>query len=776
MGSAKAIRQVSEIVLSQDFSNPQGVVVSAVAGVTDKLIELCELAKDNKSYQENIKKILDLHKDIVLELELPVDILNLIETDLELIESVLKAIEVTKVSHSLTEVVSGYGEVWSAKILSSLLSKTKPVQFLDAREFLTVTRQLDGNEDVDLKISSLKLSKILASPFFVATGFVAAKENGAPTTLKRNGSDYSAALIANLLDAQSLTIWKDVDGVYCADPRKVPEAEQVRELTYDEILELAYFGAKVIHPKAISPLISKNILLKIKNTFRPNDPGTEIAKDKNSGQLIKGFSSIDDVNLINVEGKGLIGVPGIASKIFSTLKRENLSVTLISQGSSEYSICFAVRSADGKKAQSLLEQEFESDIKNQLINSIERIENCSILAVVGNQMAHRPGVAGKIFSCLGRARVNIKAIAQGSSERNVSVVIDSKDVTLALNALYSGVYREKEEVSLALIGPGLIGKAFLEQLKAVKSGLSRKVKVQAIASSKQMWTGKDLGELQSVKATDFSEMIQALKSTHKVIVDATASEEVAKQYSKWLEQGIHVITPNKKANCLPLSEYEKLNASAGNYLYETTVGAGLPIISTLKELKETGDEILKVEGVLSGTLSYIFNNLKGQKFSKILLEAKSKGLTEPDPRDDLSGQDVARKALILAREMGLKLELKDIEPENLVKHRDLQVAELADFLNQVEKLDPYFSELQQKSPSRVLRYVAEVSKDGARVGLKLVSEDDPLAQLKGADNLFVITTKRYLKNPLIIRGPGAGAEVTAAGILGDLTKLLKRLE
>lgn len=780
MASSASIKQVAEIILNQDFNHPQGVIVSAMAGVTDDLLKLCLLAQNHQDYSHLILEILHLHQQVIHQLNLSPHLINQIKDDLSIIETLLQSITISKQAEPLNEIVSGYGEIWSSLILSAYLNNFKECQHLNALEFLTITPQLDGNDDVNLDISQEKLRQVIQKSFFVATGYIAIKENGTPTTLKRNGSDYSAALIANLLDAQSLTIWKDVDGVLCADPRKVKEAEIVRFLNYDEILELAYFGAKVIHPKAITPLIAKNITLRIKNTFKPQDEGTAIGKDLTNGKLIKGFSSIDQVALLNVEGKGLIGVPGIASKIFLALKQVNISVILISQGSSEYSICLAVKKEDGLKAKATLDKEFALEIQKDLIKSVEIQEDCAIVAIVGNNMSHKPGVAGKIFSLLGQAQVNIKAIAQGSSERNISLVINSRDLVKALNSLYYGLYKEIPEVSLALIGPGMIGKTFLKQLKEVEPHLGFKVNIKAIASSKQLWLGNDLSESslqEQAQVLNLDQLQDAISHNgSKIIVDCTSSPEIAQKYNSWLHAGIHIITPNKKANGLPMVEYQKLHQHPGKYFYETTVGAGLPVISTLKELKLTGDKILKIEGVLSGTLSYIFNNLGSRSFSEVLLEAKHKGFTEPDPRDDLSGMDVARKILILAREMNLNLNLEDIAVENLVQSHKLQNASLEDFLNSVDQLDAPIAKIQEQNPGKVLRYLAEASAKGVKVGLTAVDLAHPLASLSGAENIFIITTERYQTNPLIIRGPGAGAEVTAAGVLGDLIKLLNLLQ
>lgn len=783
LANANCFLQVRDIILNQDFSKNQGVVVSAVGGITDKLLSLCSLAREEKSFHENLQEIRNIHFNIIKDLKVDSSLESIIQKDLDKIKIMLEAISFIKVEDNMDEVISSFGELWSAQILNSLLRKEAlDFSFLNAREFLIVKERNKDQKFLGKKSQELFLNKIENVNNFVATGYVASLENKKPTTLKRNGSDYSAALIAQISEATQLTIWTDVCGVLCADPRIVKDAEIVRNLTYDEVLELAYFGAKVIHQKAINPLIKNQIPLLIKNTFHPDDPGTLIQKEGRNGKLVKGFSSIDEVSLINVEGKGLVGVSGVAGKMFSALKQENISVILISQSSSEYSICFAVKTASALLAKEILENEFFSEIKKGLIKDVQVISDCSIIAVVGDNMNSQAGVSGKVFSTLGSSNVNIKAIAQGSSERNISFVIDRKDRDKALNSLYYGLYKNKPEISVGIIGPGLIGKTLIKQIEEVKNSLSCNLNIKAIMNSKNMWLGSNLTN-DTLKEEGENKDLEKFKNHlslngPKVIIDCTSSEKIAALYQDLLNQGFHVITPNKKANCFKMEDYTKLKTSASKYFYETTVGAGLPIISTLKELLDSGDTVLNIQGVLSGTLSYIFNNLTDQtSFSEVVLKAKDNGFTEPDPRDDLNGMDVARKILILAREAGDSLELSDLNVENLVSKKELLDVSLPDFLSRLDQLNAFIQVKQKEDLNKKLRYIAEYDKEkGVSIGLQAVDLSSPFYSLSGADNMVIIKTRRYRENPLVIRGPGAGAEVTAAGVLGDLIKLTKKIK
>jgi len=612
--------------------------------------------------------------------------------------------------------------------------------------------------------------------FVVITGYVAATHDGSTTTLKRNGSDLSASIFAALLGAASVTIWTDVDGVFSADPRRVPDAIVIPELSYQEAAELAYFGAKVIHPNTMAPAIAKNITVWIKNSFKPEAPGTRISASSPSDLPIKGFAAVEDMALINVEGTGMIGIPGVAHKLFGALRAVGVSIVMISQASSEHSICFAVPRAHAELAKKTIEQTFYAELQRGEIQTVDLRDDCCIVAMVGEGMIEKLGMAGQFFSALGKAGVNVRAIAQGSSERNISAVIEQHEATKALRALHSAFYLSSQTLSIGVIGAGLIGGTFLDQLTARVQELRTErgidLRVRGIMNSRKMilhdrrilldgWRDELNASSSEADIEQFVDHVQAAHLPHAVIVDATASGDLPKHYESWVSRGINIITPNKQSNSGPLAAYVNLRNAARKhqryFLYETNVGAGLPIIHTLRGLIETGDQIIKIEGVLSGTLSYILNSFDGSRsFSEIVREAHALGLTEPDPRLDLSGVDVARKLIILAREMGLQVELDAVEVESMVQEDHT----IADRLNSA------------RANGHVLRYVGVINHDGSMsAGLRTYPLDHPFASLKGSDNIVSFQTKRYNTQPMIVRGPGAGPEVTAAGVFADLLRL-----
>jgi aspartokinase/homoserine dehydrogenase 1 len=678
------------------------------------------------------------------------------------------------------EFVSGHGELWSAQLLHAYLeARGHSARWLDARKVLVV--EPNGNTiAIDWPLSQDKLKTWQAevdSDFLVITGYVAATHDGVATTLKRNGSDLSASIFAALLGAEALTIWTDVDGVFSADPRRVPDALIVPQLSYQEAAELAYFGAKVIHPNTMSPAIANGITVWIKNSFRPDAPGTKISASSPSDVPIKGFAAVEDMALINVEGTGMIGIPGVAHKLFGALRAVDVSIVMISQASSEHSICFAVPRAQAELAKRTVEETFAAEMQRGEVQTVDLRESCCIVAMVGDGMIERLGMSGKFFSALGKAGVNVRAIAQGSSERNISAVIEQHEATKALRALHSAFYLSSQTLSIGVIGTGLIGSTFLRQLNARIEELRNErgidLRVRGIMNSRKMilhdrqlpldhWDDDLQASEAEADLERFVDHVHAAHLPHAVLVDATASAELPLHYESWIAKGINIITPNKKCNAGPLAAYRNLRDAARNhqryFLYETNVGAGLPIIHTLRGLVETGDRIIKIEGVLSGTLSYIFNNLDGTRtFSEIVSEAHALGLTEPDPREDLSGVDVARKLIILAREMGLEVEMDTVQVESLVPKDDESIAQL---LNSA------------RTRSEVLRYVGTIESDGnMTAGLRAYPLDHPFASLNGSDNIVSFQTARYNTQPMIVRGPGAGPEVTAAGVFADLLRL-----
>ena len=807
VADADCFRRVAQLVAARAGDN-LAVVVSAMRGVTDQLLGLVERAAQGVALGAEIEELRTRYLGTVIEL-LPAPSAAVLreqfEKDIESIESVLKALSLVRsASHRSRDLVSGFGEIWSARLLTALLqsmaSVRVPVQFVNARDILII----DSGEMGPIVVwdeSRRRCRQIIGEKFSgiaVITGFIASSREGLPSTLGRNGSDYSASIFGALLDAAAVEIWTDVDGVMSGDPRRVPEAKVIGAMSYNEAMELAYFGAKVIHPQTMAPAVAQNIPLRIRNTFNPDHPGTTITAAAPAREtIVKGVSAIDGVAVINLEGAGMIGVPGTADRLFGALREAAVSVMLISQGSSEHSICFAVREDAADIARRVVERAFAVELEQGQVQRVEVTHDCAILAVVGDGMAGLPGSAGRFFRTLGNAGINVRAIAQGASERNISAVIAGKDMTRGLRAVHSSFYLSAKTVSIGIIGPGSVGSVLIEQIAAaserLRSQFNLDLRVRGIASSRKMCLGpsridlagwrKELERGEPADIERFVEHVQTDYLPHTVLIDCTASQDVANRYAAWLERGIHVITPNKRAHSGPAAYYHELKriARSGNthFLYEATVGAGLPVINTLKDLVVTGDDIERISGIFSGTLAYLFNVFDGtQPFSEIVREARARGYTEPDPRDDLSGMDVARKAVILAREAGLDIELDQLDVESLVPEK-LAKASVDEFLERLADFDAPMAErvARARAEHKVLRYVADVDVRGrsARVRLDTFGADHPFANISLTDNIVQFVTRRYSANPLIVRGPGAGPDVTAAGIFADLLRLCSML-
>ena len=810
LADAERIANAARLGLS-DSDASLAMVVSAMAGVTDNLIRAMELAADqDDGYEVLLGELRDQNVEAAKSLagDGTGPIIDAIDADLKDIGDVLRGIRVSRsYTEQAADLISGYGEIWSARILCAHLNHLGiAAEWVNARDIIIVTHGETGPA-VDWAKTEVNLSRWQeqASPrHVVITGYIASTPEGEPTTLKRNGSDFSASIFAKLLGARSITIWTDVDGVMSADPRRVPEAVVLDSLSYTEAMELAYFGAKVLHPHTMEPAIEGEIPIRIRNAFREEAPGTIVHTRKeargkiSSREAVKGISSMEGVALINVEGAGMIGVPGVSSRLFSALREVEVSVVMISQASSEHSICFAVPQDQGEAARAVLERAFAAELLHGQIQTVDLSGPYSILAAVGDSMVETPGVSARFFGALGKAGVNVRAVAQGSSERNISVVIAEHDSARALRAVHAAFYLSDRTLSLGLVGPGLIGSELISQLRSQASTLHDRfqvgLRVRGIATSKRMLLDDHGIDLQCwedllgergvpIDMDAFTDHVHADHLPHAVMLDCTASDEVADRYAGWLERGIHVITPNKKANAAPLSSYlrlqdlgRKLNT---HYLYEATVGAGLPVITTLRDLVQTGDKILKIEGVLSGTLSFLFNSfVPGRPFSEIVKEARSLGYTEPDPREDLSGTDVARKAVILAREAGFGIELADIPVQSLVPTALEGEEDAEDFVAGLAAHDDDMERLRvdAESAGEVLRYVAVVSSDGeARVELRRFGQTHAFARTCGGDNVIAFTTERYSEQPLIVQGPGAGPAVTAGGVFADLLRLASYL-
>jgi aspartokinase/homoserine dehydrogenase 1 len=806
LADAGCFRRVAGIVLDMT-GDRLGIVVSAMGGMTDALLNLAVLAeRDDDDYAAKLDAIGERYAGTARELldgDHLVPVLDAWSKDAEDVRDVLKAIALVKSAPQRSrDVVAGYGEIWSARLLAAYLGQQAPERggtWIDARHVVTV-RQTELGPTVLWDASRTRFEEAVPAGrkgIAVITGFIATDEEGLQTTLGRNGSDFSAAIFASLADAVELCIWTDVDGIMSADPNRVPEAQVIGQMTYNEAMELAYFGAKVIHPQTLGPVIDKDIPVWIRNSHNPAYPGSRIAADAAHIDNIKGITAIGSMALVNLEGSGMIGVPGTADRLFGALKNAGVSVTLISQASSEHSICIAVPRDVAERAGNVIREAFAEELASGQIQRVEIKDDQSIVAVVGDGMAGTPGVAARFFGTLGRAGINIRAIAQGSSERNISAVVDSADATRALRAAHSGFYLSHKTISIGLIGPGIVGKALLRQLEKQHERLADQfnldLRVRAIARSQKMLLGArriDLAGWEqsfdgSAVATDldaFEAHVNPDHLPHAVIIDCTASEAVAARYAEWLARGIHVITPNKKAFSGDYEYYKGLQAAAdrgsSHFFYETTVGAALPVISTLCDLIYTGDEVREVRGIFSGTLAYLFNVYDGTRpFSDIVRAARDSGYTEPDPRDDLSGMDVARKLTILARELGLPLEIGDFPVQSLVPEA-LNECSVDEFLDRLPEYDAEIDALYQDAVAkqRSLRYVATLDAAGdASVGLEAVDDDHAFSNINLTDNIVQFVSARYSENPLVIQGPGAGPEVTAGGVFSDLLRLANYL-
>lgn len=806
LADADCFRRVAGIVLEMT-GNRLGIVVSAMGGMTDALLNLAALAeRDDGQYAAELDAIGERYATTaraLLDGEHLVPVLDAWSEDADDVRDVLKAIALVKSAPQRSrDVVAGYGEIWSARLLAAFLAREAPARggtWVDARQVITV-RQTELGPTVLWGASQARFDAVVAADFegiAVMTGFIATDEEGLQTTLGRNGSDFSAAIFASLADAAELSIWTDVDGIMSADPNRVPEARVIGQMTYNEAMELAYFGAKVIHPQTLGPVIDKDIPVWIRNSKNPSHPGSRIAADAAHIDNIKGITAIGSMALVNLEGSGMIGVPGTADRLFGALKKAGVSVTLISQASSEHSICIAVPREVAERAGNVIREAFAEELESRQIQRVEIKDDQSIVAVVGDGMAGTPGVAARFFGTLGRAGINIRAIAQGSSERNISAVVDSADATRALRAVHSGFYLSHKTISIGLIGPGIVGKALLRQLEKQHERLASQfnldLRVRAIARSQKMVLGArriDLGQWEktfdrSAVATDldaFEAHVNPDHLPHAVIIDCTASQAVAARYAEWLARGVHVITPNKKAFSGDYEYYKGLQAAAdkgsSHFFYETTVGAALPVISTLCDLIYTGDEVREVRGIFSGTLAYLFNVYDGSRpFSEIVRAARDSGYTEPDPRDDLSGMDVARKLTILARELGLPLEIGKFPVQSLVPDA-LNDCSIEEFLDRLPEYDGEIDALYRDAVAadKSLRYVATLDAGGnASVGLEAVGREHPFSNINLTDNIVQFVSSRYSENPLVIQGPGAGPEVTAGGVFSDLLRLANYL-
>jgi len=811
VGSPQGIVNIVGILKDREhLGNVPVVVVSAFSGITDALIDMAQKASGGESFTEQVKTVFQRHKSFAKGFlkgsELKNAVKN-IETCISDLSRTLDGISLLgELSKRSLDLVMSFGERLSASLLALVFTANGiEAAFLDART-LVKTDSNFGRAAVLPKETEEKACAFFKGskkPLQVVTGFIGSTAEGHTTTVGRDGSDLTAAVFASALGAKKLEIWTDVDGILTADPKHVKTAFRIEEISYVEAMEISHFGARVLFPPSVKPALEKGIPIFIRNTFNPTSPGTRVVKNAASGKFpIRGISSISSASLIRIQGSGMVGIAGFSARVFGALARKGISVMLISQSSSEYSICFAVLPEEAQTADSVLKEEFAHEIRTGSIEKPVVEKDLSIIAVVGSAMKSTSGISGRVFHALGRNGVNVIAIAQGSSETNISAVISKQDESKALNAIHNAFFFSgQRSVNLFLLGTGNIGGTLLDQIAANREKLAGDmINVNLIGAAnyfKMVFsldgldpektkrllndTGKNDGS-EPFKLESFIEKVFSLNLPNSCFCDCTANEEIAASYEKILQRSIPIVTPNKKANSGSLDYYKRLTSYSRErgipYLYETTVGAGLPVISTLRDLFLSGDRVRRIEAVLSGTLSFIFNNFDGSKpFSALVREAKAKGYTEPDPRDDLNAMDAARKVLILARECGLSIEFSKVKIEPILPAACLKAKDIDAFFSELEKSDGDFEKRRAKAADKgkLLRYVAVIEEGKAFLSLRDEEEGSPFRTLVDSDNMVVITTDRYSKLPMVIKGPGAGAQVTAGGIFADIVRTARVL-
>ncbi len=804
VASARNIELIRKIIDERSEKSRLAIVVSAFGGVTSLLLECGKLAADgDEGYTKPLAEINQRHIKMVkglIGLKNQGKTLSKIQILLNELEDIYRGVYlIRELSPKTIDRVLSFGEIASSMILTDAFAdKGYDCVQADCRELILTNSQF-GKAQVDKKESYRRIRKFFKENSRTVTfipGFIGSDRENNTTTLGRGGSDFTAALFAAALKVKQLEIWTDVSGMMTADPRMVSSAYVISQITYDEAMELSHFGAKVIYPPTIQPVMEQDIPVLIKNTFQKDDPGTIIKKEvkQREERLIRGLSSIPDIALINLTGSGMVGVPQYSHRFFKALSSAGINVILITQASSEHSICAGISMEDAKKARTAIEEEFHVELQTSRVDPIVIEENLAIIALVGSSMKEQVGVSGKMFSTLGQNGVNIKAIAQGSSEKNISAVIEGNEVRKALNSLHESFFlSEKKKLNLFVIGVGNVGKAFLAQIKKQKSYLSKyhhvRLSVVAIANSKQMYFNengislnnweKDLQDKGTkMNLEKYLKEMDTLNLRNSIFIDNTADQKIASCYEDVLKMSISVVTPNKIACTQSIDSYISLKKTGLRYkakfLYETNVGAGLPVINTLGDLIKSGDEVHRIEAVLSGSLNFIFNNYNGeQPFASIVKQAMEEGYTEPDPRIDLSGIDVKRKILILIRESVINMEMDDIRTIGFIPEKCMKADSVSKFLSSLEEHEDHFKALYQKASKegKKLKYVASYNKGKAETGIRMIAKDHPFYQLEGKDNIVTFNTRRYPEQPLVIKGAGAGAEVTASGIFADIMRI-----
>ncbi|WGE69599.1 bifunctional aspartate kinase/homoserine dehydrogenase I [Actinobacillus equuli subsp. haemolyticus] len=804
LANPERFMQAVDIIEKAHLKDQAAGVLSAPAKITNHLVAIVDKAIAGESFETNLKEATEIFHNIINGLYAVnnnVDregLLALVEAELTQIQGVASEAAKTKaLPDNVAATIHCRGEKLSIAMMQAWFeAKGYDVTRIDPVEkLLAHGSYLESSVDIAESTKRVDANSIPKKNVVLMAGFTAGNENGELVLLGRNGSDYSAACLAACLKADCCEIWTDVDGVYTCDPRLVPEAICLESMSYQEAMELSYFGAKVIHPRTIGPLVPLNIPCLIKNTANPDAKGTLIDGNvATDGLKVKGITNLDNVAMFNVSGSGMQGMVGMAARVFSTMSKAGISVILITQSSSEYSISFCVPAKFAEKATACLNAEFAQELVNGDLDPIDMIRELSIISVVGDGMRTAKGVAARFFSSLAQANISIVAIAQGSSERSISAVVPMNKAIEAVKATHQGLFSNKKSIEVFLVGVGGVGGELIEQIKQQKDFLAKKdieIRVCALANADKMLLNENGLNLDNWKSdletatqpSDFDVLLSFIKLHHvvnPVFVDCTAAQSVANLYTRALKEGFHVVTPNKKANTGSYQYYQELRDAARQgqhkFLYETNVGAGLPVIENLQNLLAAGDEVEKFEGILSGSLSFIFGKLdEGLSLSEATLIAKEKGFTEPDPRDDLSGADVARKLLILARETGLALEFDDIEVEGVLPKGFSEGMSKEEFLKVLPQVDAEFAQRVQaaKAEGKVLRYVGSITGDKCRVAIEAVDENHPLYKVKDGENALAFLTRYYSPIPLLLRGYGAGTDVTAAGIFADILRTLQ---